>query len=63
MDARMRSAGDLDAIRRKWAPYDKCPDCDAIAGNPCRNVNRSGWPGGSNVRNKPHPTRPLKATP
>lgn len=63
MDAPLRSPATVDHQRRKWAPYDRCGECNAIAGNPCRNQQRSSWPGGTTVRNKPHPSRPLKEVP
>lgn len=50
-----------EAMRRKYATYDACPDCNAIAGNPCRNRQVSAWPGGPQLRREPHPNRPLKA--
>lgn len=32
-----RRAQDLREQRlQKWAEYDRCPDCNALPGNPCR---------------------------
>lgn len=51
-----------EKTRRKWAPYEACPTCHAVAGNPCRNLQLSSWPGGATTRNEPHPDRPKKTT-
>lgn len=50
-----------ETTRRKWAPYGNCPTCEAVAGNPCRNQQRSGWAASTTLRNEPHPERPRKA--
>lgn len=49
-----------DAMRTKWAPYDACPDCHAVAGNPCRNLQKGGWPGRNTLKTEAHANRPRK---
>lgn len=49
-----------ERLRKAYQDYDACPTCHTVAGNPCRNMNNSGWLGGNTVRNQPHPDRPKK---
>ena len=46
----------LDKERRKRAPYDTCTTCEALAGNPCRNLSYSAV-GNRARRTQPHPGR------
>lgn len=57
------SARRWESTRRKWAPYDSCGTCHAVAGNPCRNQQRSGWAAATTLRSEPHPGRPKKPEP
>lgn len=42
-----------EARLRVFARFDRCPECNAFPGAPCRD---RGWGGG--VREHPHPARP-----
>lgn len=46
-----------ERARKRWAPYDACPECRALPGMPCREVDFTR----TRFTFKPHHGRPTRA--